>query len=410
MDNQSYVYENNASAYLPTEVFLVISKSLSPKELLITRRVSKHWQQCSDEDYMWRYQVLKKWPTYIKLENITCKQHYRSNYKGLTVGCVNYLDNTIVITFDNNIVYKNIDTNKCRSEITTHTGAINQLILYDKPSINIKFITCSSDGHLKIWNDRFEGKSIFSQKIHNQSVTCIKIFKVKFFFTGSEDRFLKIWELSYNPSNLKAPYELELKNTIETLSPVTCFDITKEFTFSRVFIGLRDHTIKIFEFRIGGVHTLRQTLGGIEGHKSAITTITMSSMIGCLISSSIDKTIKIWKTKQNGDYYCSQTLRCHLGAVTSLLYIPLKHEFFSSSTDGTIMGWKYDSKFGVWNLVSVISCEKDKAISLKFKQLTNEKFDFQQILSIASDRSCREWEVDVKKATLILKKKHNYLT
>jgi WD40 repeat protein len=321
MDIQAYLYENNPSEILPKDLFFEISKFLSPTHLNMTRCVSKLWKTSSDQDIIWEYQSKNKWGSYVKLTGITWKQHFQSNYNGSKVGNLSYLDNNIVITFNRTITFFNLQTNKGSREKTSHTGSLNQFLLYDNPHLKIKFLTCGSDGSLKIWDDKLGSKNLFSEQVHSRSVTCMQIIR-KFLFTASEDCTVKVWQLDYLPTNTKAPYSLKLKNELKGHDgAITCFHINKEFAYTHVFTGSRDKTINIFEVRIGKSAILKQTL---KGHRSAITALTVHPSTGCLISGSVDKTIKIWIKQNNSFYYCTQTLIYHLGTVTTLLTVPLK--------------------------------------------------------------------------------------
>jgi WD40 repeat protein len=79
-------------------------------------------------------------------------------------------------------------------------------------------------------------------------------------------------------------------------------------------------------------------------HKGRITQLIYTEIDGreVLISGSADRTIKLWEPKNNKGNKCFQTIIGHQGSILGLVYLPMIQVLVSSSTDKSMKVWRID--------------------------------------------------------------------
>jgi WD40 repeat protein len=170
-------------------------------------------------------------------------------------------DNTIIIW---DYVFKNI-----RSTLQGHTDCILCMILLN----NGKLCSGSADTTIKIWD--WENENCENTLTgHNHWVKCLTQLSNDYIISGSQDNIIKIWDNYRDIAELR-----EHTRSVRSICQIgnTNYIATASF----------DHTIKIWDVN---KNTSVQTL---QGHSSSVINIIYHSN-GYLISSSNDKTLKIW--------------------------------------------------------------------------------------------------------------------
>ena len=386
MNSNIISIQNNLDAYLPKDIFFEISSTLTYKDFIAVEKVCKLWQEHSNYDMIWKRYSKYRWPDYTKLGSISWKEHFQSNYKGSFYNSLTQ-SNSGIHCAKNNILYLFKHENMFPTlKMSSHTGSINQIIIlsYSEP---IQYITCASDGYIKIWNNNVDDSCLFEKKIHSKGITCMELLK-ETLFTGFEDGILKFWNFTLNEK-----YSLKIIDELKGHDgAISCIKLSRESTRSyQFFSGSRDASIGIWRMKDNDDFYLSQTL---KSHKSAITTLKMHKRTNTLISGSIDKTIKIWSINQYNFYDCMQTLEFHQSTITALLPSPLSYLFFSSDNSGRIIIWKYMNK--QWHFESEAERENAEIYDIKFKEKRSQVSDFKQFLSLASGGEISLWNLENK--------------
>lgn len=389
MNSNIISIQNNLDAYLPKDIFIEISSFLPYKDFIVIGRVCKLWQEHSSNDIVWRQYSEKRWPDYTKFPDISWKEHFQSNYKGSFYSSLTQ-SNSGNHCAKNNILYLYKNENMFPTlKMSSHKGSINQIIIlsYTDP---IHYITCASDGYIKIWNNNVDDDCLFEKKIHSKAISCMELLK-ETLFTGFEDGIIKIWKLQFN-ENYSLEFIDELKGLKEHGQAIKCIKVSRISPCSyQIISGSQDASIGIWKMKGNGDSYLSQTL---KSHKSAITTLKMHKRTNCLISGSIDKTIKIWSINQYNLYECVQTLEFHQSTVTALIANPLSNYFFSSDNTGHIVIWKHINK--QWYFESVSERENAEIYDMKFKEKRPQVTDFTKIFSLASGGELCLWTLKDK--------------
>lgn len=193
-------------------------------------------------------------------------------------------DNTIITASrDSSVILRNKDA---ICQIKSHTGPINSC------DINSEiFVTVSKDLTMQIFKYRIpnlpkeeneikkikiqeiETENIYTRKIHEKEINCVKIFN-NYIVTAGQDKKVHIFDLK--------------GNKIETFSDhkksVWCVDLNNKILVS----GSADLTLKVYDLNS------MSFLKTLEGHKSAILKVLVRD--NKIYSSDSDGVIKIWET------------------------------------------------------------------------------------------------------------------
>lgn len=403
----SSMLENNPSEYLSEDLFFEISCSLSPLDLCITRCVNKLWSCHSANEEVWRYQSKRKWPDYTRLAGISWNLHFQSNYNGSFTGSFSFYDSYILTTQNRRVRYFNLTDNTSVLKETSHVGSINQLIIYAYPNFAIKYLTCASDGYLKVWDFvKVNAECLHSQQIHTQAVLCMENLK-NIIFTGSADCSIKIWKLHGHPNEPKIPFSLDLITELKGhQQAVTCLQIAREYPYNLIFSGSRDHTIRVWEM-IGQKKEDKKNcvlFQILKGHEGPITALKIHGRANCLISGSLDKTIRIWKRKKCNTFKCVQVMKSHTDTITSLIVDQFESIFYSASLDGSIIGWRFSKEDDKWFTESINVVGGAKMVGLKFERSTYGNINNEQLYSMASDGRINRWNKIPKNTELFFEK------
>lgn len=406
----SSMLENNPSEYLSEDLFFEISCYLSPLDLKSTRCVNKLWSSHSDNEEIWQYHCKKKWPEYIRLSGLKWKKHFETNYNGSFAGSFHAYDNYILTSQNRTIRYFNITDNTSLLKQTSHVGSINQLLIYGCPNFAVKFLTCSSDGYLKVWDFiKINAECLHSQQIHTQAVLCMENLK-NIIYTGSADHSIKIWKFEGHPNIPKIPFSIRFVQELQGhQGAITCLQIAKEFPSNLIFSGSRDHTIRVWKM-IGRTDSdekdcvLSQVL---EGHKSSITALKIHSRADCLISGSLDKSVRIWKRNEHNKFECTQTIKKHSDTITSIIVDQFESFFYSASLDGYIIGWRFSKEKNVWFAETLTTKDKNKILALKFEKSFMGNLNGDRIYSMAPDGAINQWYKASRNTELIFEKEIN---
>ncbi|KZT27711.1 U3 small nucleolar RNA-associated protein [Neolentinus lepideus HHB14362 ss-1] len=186
---------------------------------------------------------------------------------------------------------------------------------------------------------------------HAESVGAIALSRKEdigtaFMFTGSQDRTVKMWDISKVPTTCD-PGEDEESQKCKSLhtqkahdKDINSLDVSPNNTL--LASGSQDKTAKIFSISTSsGSISLLATLAG---HKRGVWSVKFSPSERVLATGSGDKTVRIWSLD---DFSCVRTLEGHGGAVLRVCWLPRQDgvgtgqaQVLSTGGDGLVRVWE----------------------------------------------------------------------
>jgi len=165
---------------------------------------------------------------------------------------------------------------------------------------------------------------------------------LKFMFTGSEDRTIKMWDLLGVSSNSSSTTIHRCK-TLTTQKAhekdINSLDISPNDRF--LASGSQDRTAKLFEIQyiVGAGRTPRgefKHIGTFVGHKRGVWTVRFGRAERVLATGSGDKTVKLWSLD---DYSCLKTFEGHTNSVLRVDFLNAGMQLVSTASDGLVKVW-----------------------------------------------------------------------
>lgn len=166
---------------------------------------------------------------------------------------------------------------------------------------------------------------------------------LRFMFTGSQDKTIKMWDLSsvsVSPSSSENhPTKCKSLTTLKAHDKdINSLDVAPN---DRLLVsGSQDKTAKIWEIeytRSGG--TIRgeiKLLGTCKGHKRGVWSVKFGRAERVLATGSGDKTVKLWSLE---DFNCLKTFEGHTNSVLRVDFINAGLQLVSAASDGLVKLW-----------------------------------------------------------------------
>jgi len=184
-----------------------------------------------------------------------------------------------------------------------------------------------------------------------------------FTFTGSQDRTIKMWDLSgvspvvktsHPPLSPNFDFDPESRGNGETRSlaaPVRCkslftlkahekdinsLDVSPNDRF--LASGSQDKTAKVYEieYSTAPVRGSFKLIGTCKGHKRGVWCVKFGRHEKVLATASGDKTVKLWSLS---DFTCIKTFEGHANSVLRVDFLSEGQQLVSSGSDGLVKLW-----------------------------------------------------------------------
>ena len=167
----------------------------------------------------------------------------------------------------------------------------------------------------------------------------------KFLFTGSQDRTIKMWDLTgVSPVWLGDDVEVIRCKSLTTQKAhekdINALDVAPN---DRLLVsGSQDRTAKIYaiEYVAGTTgKTARgelKLIGTCKGHKRGVWAVRFGRTERVLATGSGDKTVKLWSLD---DFSCLKTFEGHTNSVLRVDFINMGMQLVSSASDGLVKLW-----------------------------------------------------------------------
>lgn len=183
---------------------------------------------------------------------------------------------------------------------------------------------------------------------HAESVGTVALARggddLKFMFTGSQDRTIKMWDISSVPSQASSstsePLHCKSLTTHKAHDKdINALDVAPNDRF--LVSGSQDRTAKVFEivYSVGAGGAVRgelKLLGTCKGHKRGVWTVRFSRAERVLATGSGDKTVKLWSLD---DYSCLKTFEGHTNSVLRVDFMNAGMQLVSAGSDGLAKLW-----------------------------------------------------------------------
>ena len=213
---------------------------------------------------------------------------------------------------------------------------------------------------------------------------------LKFTFTGSQDRTIKMWDLSgvlavvnapsspFSPplssaggsdpesrgnGGLPAPARCRSLFTLKAHEKdINSLDVSPNDRF--LASGSQDKTAKVYEIEYSSspVRGSLKLIGTCNGHKRGVWCVRFGRHEKVLATASGDKTVKLWNLT---DFTCIKTFEGHANSVLSVDFLSEGQQLVSSGSDGLVKLWDVRTE----ECVATMDNHEDKVIQFWLNRL-----------------------------------------
>ena len=225
---------------------------------------------------------------------------------------------------------------------------------------------------------------------------------LSFMLTGSQDRTIKMWDLSsFHPDSLSSLQYFHSLTTFKAHDKdINSLDISPN---SRLLVsGSQDKTAKIYEiiyapgFKNSTARGELKFRGTCKGHKRGVWTVKFSPTDRLVATGSGDKTIKLWNLD---DFSCIKTFEGHTNSVLRVDFLTMGLQLVTSASDGLVKVWNVQDE----ECMTTLDNHEDKVSFLLFHYHSLTKIiskvwalvvspDNKTIVSGAADSVITFWE------------------
>ncbi|CAG8448620.1 3935_t:CDS:10 [Scutellospora calospora] len=231
-------------------------------------------------------------------------------------------------SFDFNIIYGHTDI----------------VICLDKSYDGTVLVSGSKDHTARIWNIDVDNENLDHRVKclgicigHTAAIGTVAFSKksLKFCLTGSQDRTIKYWDLSYLDDQSKPDENFRPRALYTNKAHDKDINSIAVAPNDMIFAtGSQDKSVKIWSINDG------KLLGTCSGHKRGVWSVQFSPVDKTIVTSSGDKTIKIWSTT---DFTCLKTFEGHTNTVLKASFLTSGTQLMSCGSDGLLKLWTIKS-------------------------------------------------------------------
>ncbi|EJD03826.1 WD40 repeat-like protein [Fomitiporia mediterranea MF3/22] len=163
----------------------------------------------------------------------------------------------------------------------------------------------------------------------------------RFMFTGSQDRTIKMWDLSPVSSTVDSTTNVPVRCKSLTThkaheKDINSLDVSPNDRY--LASGSQDKTAKIYEivYTADGTRGEIKLLGTCKGHKRGVWTVKFGHVERVLATGSGDKTVKLWNLD---DFSCVKTFEGHTNSVLQVEFLNQDMQIASAASDGLLKLW-----------------------------------------------------------------------
>ena len=289
-------------------------------------------------------------------------------------------------------IYK-LDTHD--HDVSLVDGHADMVLSLDASPDSKWLVSGSKDQTARIWARVDDGRDSWTClgicEGHAESVGCVKFARkslemTPFVVTASQDRTLKLWDLSQLTDDNRFTKLSSLITLKIHEKDINAIDIAPNNGL--LVSGSQDRTVKVFRlnYTAPGKHTkpsaTLDTLATCRGHKRGVWSVQFSPAEQAFASASSDQTVRMWSLQ---DFACVRVFEGHTGSVLRLQYLPSGAQIVSSGNDGLVKVWNVrDEECAV-----TVDAHEDKIWTLAVREETASTP--LQIISGAADSTITLW-------------------
>lgn len=197
--------------------------------------------------------------------------------------------------------------------------------------------SASWDRSFKVWSGS-ELRCLESVKAHNDAVNAVAVSDNGMVYTASADGTIRVWERDEKVRKHSMVTTLDKHR-----STVNALALNGDGTV--LFSGGSDRSIMVWgKETSGGISSSMEFLEELHGHAGPILCLT--TVDDSLLSGSSDRTVRIWRRCEYGEFHCMGILEGHEQPVKALVAIAdgesngVVLKVWSGSLDGEIKVWE----------------------------------------------------------------------
>lgn len=187
---------------------------------------------------------------------------------------------------------------------------------------------------------------------------------LRFMFTGSQDRTIKMWDLS-EVSSTPDPIRCKSLTTLKVHEKdINSLDVSPNDKF--LVSGSQDRTAKVYEIVYSVGKFIRgelRELGVCKGHKRGVWSVRFGRAERVLATGSADRTVKLWNLD---DFTCVKTFEGHTNSVLRVDFINYGMQLVSTASDGLVKIWNVRSE----ECITTLDNHEDKVRELLYSALS----------------------------------------
>ncbi|KAF5352428.1 hypothetical protein D9756_005922 [Leucocoprinus leucothites] len=214
---------------------------------------------------------------------------------------------------------------------------------------------------------------------------------LSFMFTGSQDRTIKMWDLSGLQMDGTEVQKSTRCHSLTTFKAhdkdINSLDVSPN---NRLLVsGSQDRTAKVYEIlytpgsKNSSARGELKLLGTCKGHKRGVWTVKFSPTDRLVATGSGDKTVKLWNLD---DFSCIKTFEGHTNSVLRVDFLTMGLQLVTSASDGLVKVWNVQDE----ECITTLDNHEDKVWALAISRNDNT------IVSGAADSVVTFWEDSTK--------------